>query len=156
MSKEPWRKRYIEVYNQYQDREWAAAVKDHGYNSPTWPKYKTHNGLIQFMVKFLTYAGHRATKISTTGRLVEGLQKQASGTVLTVKKWQHGSTRRGTADVSSTIRGRSCMFDAKVGSDKPSEYQLREQALEQQAGGFYFFISTPEEFLEKYDKITIK
>jgi hypothetical protein len=65
------------------------------------------------------------------------------------------TTRRGTADISATIRGRSVMLEVKCGNDTASEYQTAEQQLERSAGGIYEFIHTPDEFLEIYDKIVI-
>ena len=44
------------------------------------------------------------------------------------------------------------MWEIKI-NDKPSEYQLREQVLEEQSGGYYFFVHSPEEFLKYYDQI---
>jgi len=151
--KDQWRNRYVEAYNQYQDRAYPAVVKDFGYNNVTWPKVSSANGLTMFVVKFLTYAGWRATRVNTQGRLIKGAERQASGTILVVNKFIPTSGRKGSADVSSTIKGRSVMFEIKIGSDKPSEHQLKEQALEQQAGGFYFFIKNPEQFIECYDLI---
>lgn len=45
------------------------------------------------------------------------------------------------------------MFEVKVGQDKPSIEQLREQQLERKAGGIYEFIRDPEEFFLFYDLI---
>jgi hypothetical protein len=43
------------------------------------------------------------------------------------------------------------MIEIKIGSDKASQYQLKEQELERKAGGIFEFISTPEEFFVLYD-----
>jgi len=85
--------------------------------------------------------------------LIDKVERQESGTMLQVKKWLPTAGRKGSADVSATIKGRSVMLEVKVGYDKPSEYQLREQELERKAGGIYEFVSTPEEFLAVYDKV---
>lgn len=129
-------------------------VKDHGYVLTSYPKVNTANGLTQMVVKFLTWKGHRATRVNSTGRLVNGSEKQASGVVLGVKKWIKGTTRKGAADVSSTIKGRSVMWEIKIGADRASEFQLREQELERKAGGEYFFIKTPEQFFDYYFSLT--
>jgi hypothetical protein len=68
-------------------------------------------------------------------------------------KWIPGTTRKGTADISATINSRSVMIEIKIGSDKASQYQLKEQELERKAGGFFEFISTPEEFFIFYDYV---
>lgn len=117
------------------------------------PDVRKANGLTQFVVNFLTWSGHRATRISSAGRLIDAPQKQQSGISLMTKKFIPGPTRKGSADVSATIRGRSVMIEIKVGRDRPSEHQLREQELERKAGGVYEFISTPEEFFNLYDSL---
>jgi hypothetical protein len=68
-------------------------------------------------------------------------------------KWIKSSTRKGTADVTATIRGRSCKFEVKVGRDKPRPEQLKEQERERASGGVYEFIGTPEDFYAVYDMI---
>lgn len=107
------------------------------YTPPLYPKTQTANGLTKYITQFLTWKGHRATRISSAGRVVGG-------------KYIPGSTRRGSADISSTIAGRSVMFEVKIGSDRPSPYQLKEQEREEAAGGKYYFIKTVEQFLDVY------
>lgn len=92
------------------------------------------------------------------GRLIDGVEKQPSGAKIGVKKWLPSSTRKGTADISATIKnangiGLSVMIEIKVGRDKPRPDQLSEQIRERKAGGIYEFIGTPDEFFELYDKI---
>jgi len=106
-----------------------------------------------FICNFLSWKGHRATRINVSGRLVDTMEKQPSGVKIGVKKWIPSSTRKGTADISATIKGRSVMIEIKVGSDKPREHQLLEQIKERKAGGIYEFIKTPEEFFDLYDSI---
>jgi hypothetical protein len=134
----PIRFRYEEVYRQFQLLKYPQAVKQGGFLSTQFPDTRTANGLTMFVIKFLTYAGHRATRIASSGRMIG-------------RKYIPGTTRKGTADISATIRGRAVMIEIKVGKDKPSEYQLREQELERNSGGVYEFIHTPEEFILWYD-----
>jgi len=110
------------------------------YTPPVYPKVATANGLTKFITQFLTWKGHRATRISSAGRVVGG-------------KYIKGNTRRGAADISSTINGRSVQWEVKIGADKPSEFQLREQKMEEAAGGKYFFVKTPEQFLSVYESL---
>jgi hypothetical protein len=105
------------------------------------PECNKANGLTQAIVKFLLWHGHRATRVSSSGRMIKG-------------RYIPGTTRKGAADISATIKGRSVMFEIKIGADKPSEYQLREQELERKAGGQYYFIKTFEQFLNIYDDQT--
>lgn len=147
-----WKQRYAEVHNSWQDREAPNMVKDHGYLPTKFPKVSTSNGLTMFIVKFLSWSGHRATRINVQGRLIEQPERQPSGISLMTKKYIHSMTARGTADVSSTIIGRSFMWEVKVGRDRPSDAQLHEQAKERKAGGQYEFVHDPDEFLSMYDK----
>ena len=73
-------------------------------------------------------------------------------------RWIHSTTRKGTADISATIRdkngiGRSLMIEIKIGSDKASIHQLAEHAKERAAGGIYEFVSTPEQFFAIFDTL---
>lgn len=148
-----YKQRYNDAHKEWFAVKYFAAYRDGFYAPPVMPKIKTANGLTKFICNFLMWNKWRATRVNVQGRLVDGLQRQPSGTVLTTKKWIPSTTRRGTADISATIAGRSVMIEIKVGNDKPSEYQLAEQRLERAAGGIYEFVSTPEQFFELYDKI---
>ena len=132
--------RYHEAHKIHFAKEYPNAFRSGHYTAPAWLKVATANGLTNYIINFVNWSGYRATRISTTGRKIGD-------------KWIKGTTRRGTADISLTIRGKSIMIEVKVGSDKPSEHQLKEQAKERAAGGWYEFVSSPEEFLEIYDRI---
>jgi hypothetical protein len=116
-------------------------VKDGYYSPPNMPKVNTANGLTLFICNYINWMGYRATRISTTGRQVGG-------------RWIYGTTRKGTADISATLKGgKAVMIEIKVGKDRASEHQLKEQAKERAAGGIYEFISTPEQFFELFDRV---
>jgi hypothetical protein len=46
-------------------------------------------------------------------------------------------------------------WEVKVGRDKPSPAQIREQILERKAGGEYFFTHSAEEFFNQYDGLPL-
>lgn len=131
--------RYEAAHKAWFKNEYPNAFKDGHYLEPSWPDVGTSNGLTNFIVQYLTWIGFRATRISVEGRVLQ------DGTRI------KSSTRKGTADISSTIRGKSVQFEVKVGRDKPSPSQLREQSLERKAGGEYFFTHSVEEFFNQYD-----
>ena len=135
-----FKERYNAAHHEYYKVKYPNVVADGLYCSPTLPKYKTANGLTKFITNYILWAGWRATRVNTMGRQVGG-------------KWIPGTTRKGTADISATIKGRSIMIEIKVGKDKASEYQLKEQELERKSGGIFEFISTPEEFFTLYDYV---
>lgn len=147
-----WTDTYRQAHHRWQQHTAPGFFAASGGESQKimYPPVTKSNGLTRAIVNFLTWEGHRATRINTTGRIVKAPQRQASGTVLTVSKYIPGTTRRGTADISATIKGRACMFEVKAGNDKPSVHQLKEQALERSAGGVYEFIYTIQQFFEWY------
>lgn len=133
------KERYNAAHLKHTTERTPSVVKDGFYTPPQIPKVLTANGLTRFIENYINWMGWRATRINTTGRVVGG-------------RYIYGTTRRGTADISATVNGRSIMFEIKVGKDRPSEHQLKEQAKERAAGGEYFFVSTPEQFLEYLDE----
>jgi hypothetical protein len=134
-----WKQRYNEAHLKHTAERTPSVVNDGHYSPPIIPKVGTANGLTLFICNYINWMGYRATRISTSGRVVGG-------------KYVYGQTRRGTADISATIKGRSCMFEIKVGKDKASDFQLKEQAKERAAGGEYYFTHSPEQFFEQYDE----
>jgi len=146
-----WKQRYAEAHRKFQDREYPASTKDFGWISPIYPDVRTSNGLTRMILYFLKWEGWRATRITSSGRIIKTPQQQASGVSLMTNKYIPSTTRKGAADVSSTIAGRSVMWEVKIGRDRPSEWQLQEQELERKAGGEYFFIHDADEFFTLYD-----
>ena len=135
-----WRLRYNTAHYNYTCQRAPNVVRAGFYTGPTLPKVATANGLTQFICNFINWSGYRATRINTMGRMVNG-------------RWIHSTTRKGSADISSTIKGRSVMWEVKVGRDRPRPEQLAEQAKERAAGGMYEFISTPEGFFAIFDTL---
>jgi len=150
-----WKLRYAEAHKQWQLKEYPASCKDFGWISPKYPDVRTSNGLTRMILYFLKWEGWRATRINTMGRLIDGPQKQDSGVSLITKKFIPSTTRKGTADISATIKGRSVMLEIKISGDTRRPEQLREQELERQAGGVYEFISGPDEFFTWYDSFLL-
>lgn len=148
-----YKQRYQVAHEQWFKIQYPNAYKDGYYLEPKNPKVDTANGLTTFICNFLSWMNHRATRINVSGRLVDGVEKQPSGAKVGVKKWIPSSTRKGTADISATINGRSVMIEIKVGRDKPRPDQLAEQIRERNAGGIYEFIGTPDEFFDLYFEI---
>lgn len=151
--KDEVKNRYYQARYEFYLRTKYEIVKDGMFFISDFPKVKTANGLTKFICNFLMWSNCHATRIASSGRLVDGIEKQPSGTLLTTKKWIPGTTRKGTADIKAVIKGRAVDIEIKIGSDKPSAFQLREQELIRQAGGIYEFIKTPQQFFELYDKI---
>lgn len=153
------KQRYSAAHKIWFANNYPTAFKDGFYAEPKMPVVTKANGLTTFICNYLNWLGHRATRINVSGRLVDGVQKQPSGVTLTTKKWIPSTTRKGTADIGSTIKingiGQSVMWEVKIGNDKASEFQLKEQEKEELAGGRYFFIKTVDEFFINYDSLFV-
>lgn len=132
--------RYQQAHELNFKAEYPQAYADGKYFAPKMPNCNKANGLQLAIIYFLTWNGHRATRVSSSGRMVKG-------------KWIPGPTRKGASDVSATIFGKSVMFEIKIGTDRPRPEQLREQELERKAGGVYEFVKTFEQFLTIYDSL---
>lgn len=114
---------------------------------PKIPKVSTANGLTTFIVNYIDWTGGHANRVSSAGRWIPGANKYDGGMFIP------STTKKGTADISAIIRGKSVQFEVKIGADRPSPAQLNEQKRVQQAGGLYFFVKTPEQFFEILDSI---
>ena len=148
-----YNERYELAHKKWFEKRYPSAWKDGNYCAAKIPVVKKANGLTRFVLQYLEWMEHRATRINSQGRLIEGLERGPTGNSISIKKWVPGTTRRGTADISATIFGRSCMFEIKIGKDKASEFQLAEQAKERRAGGIYEFVTDPDQFFKLYDDI---
>jgi hypothetical protein len=154
-----WKERYQKAHEEHFKNAYPEAYKSGFYIQPKYPIVAKSNGITQMICNFLSWKGHRATRINVMGRLIDGVEKQPSGAKIGVKKWLPSTTRKGTADIGSTIKingiGCSVMWEIKIGNDRPSEFQLKEKQREEMAGGKYFFVKTPEDFFEKYDSLFV-
>lgn len=146
-----WKSRYKQSYEKWQLIAYPSGTRDFGPLPVKYPDIETHNGLINFMLNFIKWEGYRSTRINNTGRIIDKITPGGAGGYFKDVTRISSTTRNGTADVGSTIKGRACQFDAKVGNDRPSEAQLKEQELERSAGGVYEFIRNPDQFIEWYD-----
>lgn len=114
----------------------------------------TANGLTQMVLQFINLSGYQAERISTSGRYIDN--KKIVTNVLGQRsqigsgKYIPGTGTKGSADISSTIKGMSIKWEVKIGRDKQSEAQIKYQAQIEKAGGKYFLIHSFEEFYEFY------
>lgn len=132
--------RYQQAHELDFRNQYPTAYKAGHYFKPKMPNCATSNGLQNAIQNYITWNGGRATRVSSAGRKVDG-------------KWIPGTTRKGSADVSSTINGKSVMWEIKIGTDSASPQQTKEQQREIKAGGKYFFVKTFDEFLTLYDSL---
>lgn len=136
-----------------------AMCKDYP-NVPTYAipatKYtdKTANGLTKMIIDFLQLSGWQAERISTTGRYVDN--SKVVENVLGQKKqigsgqWIKGSGKKGSADISATIKGRSVKIEVKIGRDRQSKDQLEYQKQIERSGGVYIIAKNFNDFYDWY------
>ena len=121
-------------------------------------KDNTANALTKSVVTFLRLKGHRADRISSAGRYVDGskIVTDCIGRqrVLGSGKWIPGQTSRGYADINSTVFGKSVMIEIKM-KDKVSKYQKEFAEAERAAGGQYWVVHNFKEFITEYDKFLL-
>ena len=118
------------------------------------PKYsdKNSNGLTKCIIDFLNFSGCQAERISIQGRFVDnretytdvvGFRRQIGST-----KWIKGQMTAGTADISSTIAGKSVKIEVKVGKDRMREAQWKYKQQVERAGGIYIIAKTFDQFYQ--------
>lgn len=132
--------RYTAAHYKHTLERTPSVVKDGLYCPPTIPKVNTANGMQTFITNYINWIGGNVTRVNVVGMMRGGRRV-------------YSTTRRGTGDIVGSVCGKSCQFEVKVGKDKPSEYQLKEQERQIKSGGYYFFTHTPEEFFEQLDQV---
>ena len=113
-----WQVRYNEAHKQWFIKKYPSTFNDGHYSLPKTPIVSKSNGLTNFIVNAVNWLGGNATRVSSAGRLIDGVEKQPSGTVLKVKKFIPSTTRKGTADITATIKGKSCLLYTSDAADE--------------------------------------
>lgn len=109
-----WKQRYQQAHELNFKQQYPKAYADGHYTAPKYPDVRKANGLTLAICNFVNWNGYRATRISTTGRQLGG-------------KWIYGTTRKGTADISLTLKGRAVQIEIKVGNDRASEHKSKNK-----------------------------
>lgn len=142
----------------YREAKWEYECKFHPlwvkgnfsgsfFLEPDYPNCAEANGLTDFIVNYINWAGGNATRISSEGKAIV-----KNGEIIRIPS----STRNGTSDVKSTWRGKPIYWEVKAGKDKPSPAQLKEQIRERRAGGEYLFVHNAEEFFLLLDSLSVQ
>lgn len=135
-------------------REYPHAWKDGHYFEPDIPDVTKANGLTNFITKYLTFIGAYGNRINTMGRLIDGMERQESGAVLSVKKWLPSTTKTGTGDIHAVWQGKHISIEVKIGRDKLRPEQIKEKARIERAGGLYWVVKTAEDFFKYFDAMS--
>lgn len=118
------------------------------------------NALTKCVIAYITFRGGQAERISSQGQYREGAKIQVGTGELAHQrqlpgKWTPGQSTKGTADISSTIRGRSVKIEIKYGKDVQSQVQKEYQASVERAGGVYIIVRSFDEFVVWYEQFTL-
>ena len=132
-------------------------------NVPTYAippqKYtdKTSNGLTTCVIHWIELNGYQAERINSQGKQIDNRTTiiDIFGNVRTIGSvtWVKGTTQNGTADISSTIKGRSVKIEIKCKAtkdNKQSQAQLEYQFKIERSGGVYIIVRTFEDFFKWY------
>ena len=111
---------------------------------------KTANGLTKCIIDYLTFSGHQAERISSTGRYLDK-SKVVSDVLGNSRRigsgqWIPSSGIKGTADISATIWGKAVKIEIKIKDRQSPDQRSYQQAIEK-AGGLYWICHSMEEFL---------
>lgn len=136
------RKLYYDARRVMFEREYPQSFAQGGYYDSPFPKVNTSNGLTMAIKNFLNWSGYNADRTGTQGRMIK--DKRGNYKRIT------SANRKGTSDISATLKGKSVKLEIKIAPDKPSAEQLKEQIRERSAGGVYEFIYSFDEFFSWY------
>jgi hypothetical protein len=127
----------------------------------TAPRYtdKDESGLIQCIKDYINLTGGQAERINPRGRRIDK-RKQFTDVIgnrreIGSVKYIPTTMRKGTADISATIKGLSVKIEVKIGSDRQSKDQKAYQAEIERAGGIYMIVRSFDDFLEKLEKYSL-
>ena len=123
------------------------------------PKFKDNsaNGLTQCIIYYIKLIGGQAERISTTGRVINNTKTFTNVIGQTRQigsaKYIPGTSTKGSADISATLKGRSVKIEVKFGSDRQSEHQKEYQKAIEAAGGVYLIARTFEQIKGEIDNL---
>ena len=103
----------------------------------------TSNGLTKCICDYIKFNGGDAQRVNSTGMLRK---------INSQMKWTHSGSRAGSADIHAVINGRAVHIEIKIGKDKQSPAQLKEQERITRAGGLYFIARSMTEFIIWYEQ----
>lgn len=105
----------------------------------------TANGLTRCIEDFINHLPDgigEASRINSTGTP----RQMSDGKI----KWSKSNTRKGIADIRATVKGRSISIEIKIGKDKQSEAQIKEQERIVRSGGVYIIAKSFPDFLDQW------
>lgn len=128
------------------------------YRSNPYPVATVHkessaNDLTKAVIRWIQLHGGQAERINTMGRYLPGktVSKGFYGSITTKGKYIPTTSTKGSADISSVIRGRSVKIEIKYGKDVQSDAQKKYQADIEAAGGLYWLVRDFSSFVTMWE-----
>jgi len=116
----------------------------------------TANGLTKCIVDWINFDGGFARRISVTGKMVDKTKVvtdvMGSRRIIGSVEYQKSSMVKGSADITSTIEGRTVEIEIKINTDRQSQDQKEYQQSIERAKGVYVIIKTLGGWQEWYNK----
>ena len=123
-------------------------IQSGGYAMKIKPyKDNTANELTKSIIDWINFSGGSANRINTQGQVRKEKVQLAFGNVREIIRFTPSSTRKGTADIHAVMQGRHLSIEIKIGNDKLSDYQVKEQARITNAGGLYYVAKDMQSFV---------
>lgn len=98
------------------------------------------NAITNYIVNFLIYNGHFASRIQSQGQYIPKLNRFVKSKV-----------RKGIGDIIACIDGKFVMIEVKYGKDRQSVEQKQVEKDVKKSGGQYWIIKTAEMFINHYE-----
>lgn len=147
--------------NRYQEYIKAMYPNVPAHAVPGMPKYlkscKKTNDLTKAIIHYCKLKGWQAERVSSSGRVINKQRqvKNILGQTRTIGSSTYipPTSQNGTADISTTIGGRSIKIEVKnkATKDKMSESQQKYKAMIEATGGIYFIAETLDQAIEFLD-----
>ena len=140
-------KKQLENYPSFIGREYAIP--------PPNLKESSANDLTRLVIDFIQHNDYQAERISSQGQYRDNTKivTDCIGRQRTIGTgvWTKGSSTKGTADISSTIKGKSIKIEIKWQKDKQSDDQKKYEMAINKAGGIYIIVKEFDSFIIWYD-----
>lgn len=154
MNKEN-KQRFTDLYMKHTLDKYPSFKEKLGCIPPPKLKEAGANDLTRLVIDFLTMKDCQAERISSQGQYRDGKKQviDCIGRKRTIGSgiWTPGTSTKGTADISATIKGRSVKIEIKWQKDRQSQDQINYQHSIEKAGGIYLIVRTFDDFLNWYD-----
>lgn len=148
-----WKDELREKKHSYMEQKTPGAFIASGGRTMKLKPYNdtTSNGLTNCIIDWINYSGGHAMRINTQGQVRKEKIELAFGNKREIVRFTPSTTAKGTFDITATINGRSVKIEVKIGRDRMSEAQLRQQAKEEAAGALCFIARDMQSFVEWFN-----